>query len=75
MEHPSYSRYFAPNDISLFPKTKFALKERRFQDIEGIKKVTTSLKAIRQEQFQKCFQQWQHLWTKRISKVTPLSKP
>jgi hypothetical protein len=28
----------APNDFWLFPKIKFALKERRFQDIEDTQK-------------------------------------
>jgi hypothetical protein len=27
-------------------------------------KVTTALKAVLQQEFQKCFQQWQHRWTK-----------
>jgi hypothetical protein len=42
--------------------------------------VMTELKAIPQQEFQKCFQPWQHRWGKCIaaqgesSKVTPLSK-
>jgi len=27
----------------------------------------TSPKAISQQEFQKCFQQWQHRWAKRVS--------
>jgi hypothetical protein len=35
----------------------------------------TALKAVPQQEFQKCFQQWQHCWAKgSTSKVTPLSK-
>jgi len=35
-----------------------------------------ALKAFPQEEFQKCFKQWQHHWTKCIAlKVTPLNKP
>jgi hypothetical protein len=65
MEHPSYSPDLAPSDFWLFPKIKSALKGRRFQDTEDIKKnVTMALKAIPQQKFQKCFQQWQHHWAK-----------
>jgi transposase len=35
---PPYSPDLAPNDVWLFPKIKSALKGRRFQDIEDIKK-------------------------------------
>jgi hypothetical protein len=56
LEHPPCSPDFAPNDLCLFPKIKSAL--RRFRDIEGIiTNVTTALKAISQQEFQKCFQQ------------------
>jgi primosomal protein N'' len=49
------------------PPQKFALNGRRFHDTEDIKKkknVTTALKAIPQQEFQKRFQQWQHRWAK-----------
>jgi len=43
------------------------MKGRRFQDIEDIEKnVTAALKAIPQQEFEKCFQQWQHRWSKCI---------
>jgi len=29
--------------------------------------MTTALKAIPQQEFQKCFQQWQHRWAKCIA--------
>jgi hypothetical protein len=55
MEHPPHSPNFAPNGLWLFPKIKSALMGRIFQDIEDIKKVTMALKAIPQQEFQKCF--------------------
>jgi hypothetical protein len=61
MEYPPYSPGLALNDFWLFPAVKSALKEQRFQDIEDIQKnVMMALKAIPQQEFQKCFQQWQH---------------
>jgi len=55
----------------MFPKVKSALKGRRFQDIEDIQKekknMMAALKAVPQQEFQKCFQQWQHQWTKCIA--------
>jgi hypothetical protein len=63
IDHPPHYPDLAPNDFWLFPKIKSALKGRRFQDIEDIqkkKKVTSALKDIPQQEFQKCFQQWQH---------------
>jgi len=67
MEHPLYSRDLTPNDFRLFPKIKSALKGRRFQDVENIKNLKTALKVIPQQEFQKCFQQWQHRWSKCIA--------
>jgi hypothetical protein len=58
--HPSFSPYLALNVFWLFPKIKSALKGRRFQNIGDIKNVMTVLEAIQQQEFQKCFQQWQH---------------
>jgi len=46
MEHPSYYPNLAPNDSWLFSKIKFALKGRRFQDIEDIKNVTTPFSKV-----------------------------
>jgi hypothetical protein len=61
MERPPYSPELAPNDFWLFPKINSALKRLKFQDIEDIQKnVTTAVKAVPQQEFQKCFQQWQH---------------
>jgi hypothetical protein len=45
------------NDFWLFPELKIVLKGRRFQDTDSIKiNVTTTLKAIPEQEFQKCFQ-------------------
>jgi hypothetical protein len=49
----------------VFPKIKFVLKGRRFHDIEYVQKnVMILMKAIPQQEFQNCFQQWQHRWAK-----------
>jgi hypothetical protein len=49
MKHLSSSPDLTPNDFWLFPKTRSALKGRRFRDIEDIQNnVTTALKAIPQ---------------------------
>jgi len=49
-------------------KIKSALKERRFHDTENIQiNVMMALKAVLQQEFQKCFQQWQHYWAKCIA--------
>jgi transposase len=67
IEPPPHSPDLAAIDFWLFPKTKSALKWRHFQDTEDIQKnVTTALKAIPQQEFQKCFQKWQHRWTKCV---------
>jgi hypothetical protein len=67
MEHPSYSPDLALNDFWMFPEIKPALNEERFQDTKDDQKnVMMALKAIPQQGFQKCFQQWQHSWAKCI---------
>jgi hypothetical protein len=61
---PPYFPPLAPKGFWLFPKMS-ALKGRRFQDSEHIQRdVTAALKAIPQQQFQKCFKHWQHRWAK-----------
>jgi hypothetical protein len=59
MEHTPSSLNLSLNDFWLLPKIKSALKGRRFKDIED-KKNMMALEAIPQQEFQKCFQQWQH---------------
>jgi len=67
MEHPPYSPDLALNRFWVFSKINSSLKGRGFQDTEDIKKVMTLMKAIPQQEFQKCFQQWQHSWAKCIA--------
>jgi hypothetical protein len=80
MEHLPHSPDLAPNDFWLFTAMKFALNRHSFQDTEDMKKKVTVLKAVPQQEFQKCFQQWRHRWIGAqllkgsTSKVTPLSK-
>jgi hypothetical protein len=53
MEHPPSSPHLAPDDVWLFPKTRSALKGRRFQDTEDIQKeCDNALEAIPQQEFQ-----------------------
>jgi hypothetical protein len=63
MEHPPHFPYLAPNDFWLFPKINSVLKERKLQDIDTSKKCDDKLQAIPQQDFEKCFQKWQHRWT------------
>jgi hypothetical protein len=49
-------------------KNEVWLKGRKFQGTEDIQRnVTTTLKAIREQEFQKFFHQWQHLWAKCLA--------
>jgi hypothetical protein len=57
ISHPPYSPDLAPVDFFLFPTVKTALKGKRFQDVESIKKnVTAELNAALLEAFADCFQ-------------------
>jgi hypothetical protein len=57
--------WFGSEWLPVVSKTKSDLKGRRFQDTEDIQKnVTMALKAVPQQEFLKCFQQWQHRWAK-----------
>jgi len=58
-----------------WPLAAFKNKVRILETFE--KNVTRALKAIPQECFQKCFEQWQHRWAKCVAakgSVTPVSK-
>ncbi|GFU53591.1 putative DD34D transposase [Trichonephila clavipes] len=58
----------SPPDFFLFPKIKNTLKGHRFQDIETIKQNSTQqLQAIPKSEFQKCFEDWKHLWAKCVT--------
>jgi hypothetical protein len=68
VEHPPCFPDLALNDLWLFPKIKSAIKGQRFQYVEDIQKyLMMALKVIPQQEFQKCFQQWQHCWAKCIA--------
>jgi len=63
LEHPTCSPDLTPNDFFLFPKIKEILKGRHFDDIDDIRSnITAALKAIPQNQFQKCFEGWTRRW-------------
>ena len=67
LEHPVYSPDLAPSDFFLFPKIKEILKGRHFDDIDDISSNTTAaLKAIPQNQFQNCFEEWTRRWHRCI---------
>jgi hypothetical protein len=56
ISHPPYS-HLAPGDLFLFPTVKTAIKVKRFQDVEDIKKnVTAELNAVPLEACAGCFQ-------------------
>jgi hypothetical protein len=58
-EHPAYSPDLVPNYFFLFQKIKETLKGRHFDDIDEVGSNTTAdLKALRQNQFQSCFEGW-----------------
>ena len=57
LSHPPYSPNLSPCDYFLFPKLKLPLKGRLFEDVQGIQgAVTSSLRAIPQEDVQRSFQ-------------------
>jgi hypothetical protein len=57
LEHHPYSPSLAPNDFFLLSKIKKILKGWHFDDIDDTRNNTTAaLKAIPQNQFQKCFE-------------------
>jgi len=60
LEHPAYSPDLAHSDFFLFPKIKEILKGRHFDDIRS--NTTAALKAIKQNQFQNCFEGWTRRW-------------
>jgi transposase len=57
LHHPPYSPDLSPCDYFLFPKLKLSLKGRLFEDVQDIQAaVTSSLRAIPQEDVQRSFQ-------------------
>jgi len=65
LEHPAYSPDLAPRDFFLFPMIKEILKGRHFDDIRS--NTTAALKAIPQNQFQNCFEEWTKRWHQCIA--------
>ena len=57
LHHPPYSPDLSPCDYFLFPRLKLPLKGRLFEDVQDIQAaVTSSLRAIPQEDVQRSFQ-------------------
>ena len=57
LQHPPYSPDLSPCDYFLFTKLKLPLKGRLFEDVQDIQAaVTSSLRAIPQEDVQRSFQ-------------------
>ena len=57
LHHPPYSPDLSPCDYFMFPKLKLPLKGRLFEDVQDIQAaVTSSLRAIPQEDVQSSFQ-------------------
>jgi len=68
LEHPAYSPDLAPSDFFLFPNIKEILKGRHFDDIDDIRGSTVAtLKAIPQNQFRNCFEEWTRRWHRCIA--------
>ena len=60
---PPYSPDLAPSDFFLFPKLKMKLKGRRFQTLEEMQAESQAvLNALRENDFQECFKNWQRCW-------------
>jgi hypothetical protein len=61
LDDPPYSPDLALRNFWLFPKLKTALKGHRFSGIADIQgHAATILQSIPEEEFQKCFEQWEH---------------
>ena len=57
LNHQPYSPDLSPSDYFLFPKLKLPLKGHLFEDVQDIQRaVTSSLRAIPQEDVQRSFQ-------------------
>jgi hypothetical protein len=68
LEHPPYSLDLAYNDFFLFSKIKEILEGRHFDDVDDIRSnATAALKAIPQNQFQKCSEGLTRRWHQCIA--------
>jgi len=63
--HPPFSPDLAPNDFGLLPEI-VCYKGMKILGYLHPKNVVMTLKAVAQQEFQKCFQQLQHCWSKCI---------
>ena len=60
---PPYSPDLVPCDFFLFPKLKYSLRGTRYESIEGIKRnLLKELKAIPDEAYMKCMENWNNRW-------------
>ena len=67
LEEPPYSPDLAPCAFFLFPKLKEIIKGTCFEGVEAIKRaVTTELRGMPEESFQKCIEAWQRMIEKCI---------
>ena len=66
--YPSSSLYTWPcaMQLFLFPCMKGQMKGKHFADVSKVKKNTLEVLNISNEEFQKCFQQWEKRWYKHI---------
>ena len=65
---PPYSPDLAPSDFWLFPKLKRPLRGHRFESIEEIQRESLRvLRAIPENDFQACFEDWKKRWHKCIA--------
>jgi len=68
LPHPPYLPDSAPCDFFLFPKMKLQLKGRRFDRVEEIQRESQNvLGTLREQDFQRAFQQWQRLWDRCVA--------
>ncbi len=68
MLHSLYLPDMALCDSLAFPKVKKMMKNIHLESIEETERVTTqALKALTQEEFEDCFQQWEGRWSKCVS--------
>lgn len=67
LPQPPYSPDLAPADFFLFPRIKTTLKGRRFDSIDAIQAaVTTALKEVPVEAFERAYRAWESRWKKCV---------
>lgn len=69
LPQPPYSPDLSPADYFLFARLKKPLKGRRFESIEDIKQNSQmALKAIKKNEYKKCFEEWKKRWHMCVGK-------